>query len=99
MLKSRIDLEHGTWVLPRTGYEATNGEVKANEPTVARKPVSEFGSFTLDRLCCIVEEFSSHCLRRKMPGGGTLIEIPLAERVAEVPERFRITLADGGQPG
>ena len=28
MLKSRIDLEHGTWVLPRTGYAAENGAVR-----------------------------------------------------------------------
>lgn len=99
MLKSRIDLEHGTWVLPRTGYEATNGMVKANEPTVSGKPVSEFVSFTFDRLCCFVEEFSSHSLRRKMPGGITLTEIPIAERLAEVPERFRITLAVEGHAG
>ena len=98
MLKSRIDLEHGTWVLPGTGYAAENGEVKANEPTVAGKPVSEFVDYTFDRLCCFVEELSSHCLRRKMPGGVTLIEIPVANRVAEVPERFRIALEGGGQP-
>ena len=60
MLKSRIDLEHGTWVLPGTGYAAENGEVKANEPTVAGKPVAEFVDYTLDRLCCFVEELSSH---------------------------------------
>lgn len=98
MLKSRIDLEHGTWVLPRTNYAATNGAVKASEPTVAGRPVSKFVDFTFDRLCCFVEEFSSHCLRRKMPRGVALAEIPLAERTAEVPERFRITLAVGGQP-
>lgn len=98
MLKSRIDLEHGTWVLPRTGYAVANEAIKTNEPTVAGKPVSEFVDFTFDRLCCFVEEFSSHCLLRRMPGGVTLTEIPLAERVAEVPERFRITLADGGPP-
>lgn len=98
MLKSRIDLEHGTWVLPRTGYAAEKGAVKANEPTVAGKPVSEFVDFTFDRLCCLVEELSSHCLRRKMPGGVTLTEIPPANRVAEVPERFRIALENAGQP-
>jgi hypothetical protein len=98
MLKSRIDLEHGTWVLPGTGYAAENGAVKVNEPTVARKPVSEFVDYTFDRLCCFVEELSSHCLRRRMPAGVTLIEIPLANRVAEVPERFRIALEGGGQP-
>ncbi len=98
MLKSRIDLEHGTWVLPRTGYVAENGAVKASEPMVAGKPASEFVYFTFDRLCCFVEEVSSHCLRCKMPGGVTLTEIPLANRVAEVPERFRIALENGGQP-
>jgi len=45
-----------------------NGAVKANEPTVAGKPVSEFVNFTFDRLCCFVEELSSHCLRRKNAG-------------------------------
>lgn len=98
MLKSRIDLEHGTWVLPRTGYAVENGAVKAKEPTVVGKPVSKFVDFTFDRLCCFVEELSSHCLRRKMPGGVTLAEIPLANRVAEVPERFRIALEGDGQP-
>ena len=72
--------------------------VEANKPTVAGKPVSEFVDYTFDRLCCFVEELSSHCLRRKMPGGVTLIEIPVANRVAEVPERFRIALEGGGQP-
>lgn len=98
MLKSRIDLEHGTWVLSRTGYVAENGAVRANEPTVAGKPVSEFVDFTFDRLCCFVEELSSHCLRGKMPEGVMLTEIPLANRVAEVPERFRVGLENGGQP-
>jgi hypothetical protein len=97
MLKSRIDLEHGTWVLPRTTYVAANGAVRVNEPAVAGKPMSEFVDFTFDRLCCFVEEFSAHCLRRKMPIGIILTEIPLNERVAEVPERFRITLAGDGQ--
>ena len=60
--------------------------------------MSEFVDFTFDRLCCFVEELSSHCLRRKMPGGVTLTEIPQANRVAEVPERVRIALADGGEP-
>lgn len=98
MLKSRIDLEHGTWVLPRIGYAIKNGAVKADEPTVAGKPVSEFVDFTFDRLCCFVEELSSHFLRRKLPGGVTLTELQLANRVAEVPERFRIALENGGQP-
>jgi hypothetical protein len=98
MLKSRIDLEHGTWVLPRPAYAAENGAVRTSEPTAAGKPVSEFVDFTFDRLCCFVEEMSSHCLRCKMPGGVTLTEIPLANRVPEVPERFRIALEDGGEP-
>ena len=98
MLKSRIDLEHGTGYFPRIGYAVENGGVKAIEPTVDGKRVSEFVDFTFDRLCCFVEELSSHCLRCKMPKGVTLTEIPPANRVSEVPERFRIALKDGGQP-
>lgn len=98
MLKSRIDLEHGTWVLPGTGYAAENGEVKANEPTVAGKPVSEFVDYTFDRLCCFVEELSSHCLRRKMPGGVTLIEIPVATESRKYRSGFELRWRAAGSP-
>lgn len=96
MLKNRIDLEHGTWVLPRTTYRADGSGVKAGEPSIADKSVSEFVEFTFDRLCCFVEELTAHCLRRRMPPGVTLTELPLAQRSPEAPERFQITLAAGG---
>lgn len=98
LMKSRIDLEHGTWVLPRVSYMPAATSTKAVEPLVAGKPISEFAKFSLDRLMCFVEEFTCHCLRRRMPSGMTITEVPIAARAAEAPERFRVTLATGGFP-
>ena len=39
-----------------------------------------------------------HCLQRRQPTGITVTEILLARRLAEAPERFRVTLANGGMP-
>ena len=39
-----------------------------------------------------------HCLQRRQPTGITVTEILLARRLAEAPERFRVTLANGGTP-
>ena len=38
-----------------------------------------------------------HCLQRRLPTGITVTEILLARRLEE-PERFRVTLANGGMP-
>jgi hypothetical protein len=97
-MKSRIDLEHGTWVLPRVQYQPYGTGTKAVEPAVASKPISEFVQFSFDRLARFVEEFTCHCLQQNMPPGITITEIPMAERTAEAPERFRLTLAIGGLP-
>jgi hypothetical protein len=98
LMKSRIDLEHGTWVLPRVAYQPSGTSMIAVEPMVAGQPISEFVRFSFDRLACFVEEFTCHCLQRRMPSGITIAEIPLSKRTAEAPERFRLTLAEGGLP-
>jgi hypothetical protein len=46
--------------------------------------------------CCFVEEFTCHCLRRRLPTGLDITEVALANRSPEAPERFQITLSDGG---
>ncbi len=95
---ARNDLEHSTSVLPRISYTVVGNAVSANEPQVAGKPITEFVDFSFDRLCCFVEEFACHCLRFRMPNGITITEVPLANRPAEIPERFQITLTQGGLP-
>jgi hypothetical protein len=100
LLKCRIELEHGTWVLPRVTYApapATAG-MRAEEPLVAGQRIRDFVSSSFDRLISFVEDFASHCMQRRMPAGITITEIARADRPAEAPERFRITLAEGGLP-
>ena len=39
-----------------------------------------------------------HCLQQRLPTGIIVTEILLARRLAEAPERFRVTLANRGMP-
>ena len=98
LVKSRIDLEHNNWSLPRVTYNTSGANVVAVEPLVAGQPVTEFVQVMLDRVCCFVENIIAHCLQKKMPAPITITKIPLAERRSEAPERFQLTLAVGGQP-
>jgi hypothetical protein len=98
LIKSRIDLEHNNWSLPRVTYNTSGANVVAIEPLVADQPVTEFAQEILDRVCCFVEEVTAHCIQRKMAAPITITEIPLAERRSEAPERFQLTLTVGGQP-
>lgn len=98
LMEKRIALEHHAWMLPPIVYSDTANGIKADESLISGQPVSEFVKFMLDRLACFVEEFTAHCLQRRMPAEITITEIPLAHRLAETPERFRVTLAHGGMP-
>jgi hypothetical protein len=98
LMKARNDLEHSTAVLPRIEYHPAGRTLTVREPHLQGKPIAEFVNHILDRLCCFVEEFACHCLRKLMPEGITVTEIPLANRPREIPERFQVTLAQGGLP-
>jgi len=98
LLNSRNALEHQRIILPRVTYSHDPGGTRVNEPLISGQPVSQFANFTMDRLCCFVEEISAHCFQKCMPQGVTITEIPLPEREAEKLERFQITLTPGGMP-
>lgn len=97
LIKSRNDLEHNNWSLPRVAYDPSGVNIAAVEPLIAGQPVTEFVQAMLDRVCCFVEEVTAHCIQKRMAAPITITEIPLAERRPEAPERFRPTLAIGGQ--
>src|SRR5207249_1350565 len=97
LVRSRNAMHEG-WMLSRVAYSHTDGRAIAHEPSIADQRVAEFVKFMLDRLSCFVEEMTAHCLQRLMPAGITIAEIALAQRLAEAPERFRVTLAMGGLP-
>jgi hypothetical protein len=95
---TRNAVEHEGWTLPRVLYRRTADGVQATEPQIAGRPATEFASFIFDRLACFVEEVTAHLLMRKFPALMALAEIPLPDRKEDVPERFRLTLANGGMP-
>ncbi len=94
----RNKVEHEGWVLPRPGYRESAGRIEMIEPEAEGQPVSEFVEYTLDRLCCFVEEVTVYGLRTKMDASLSVAEVSLPERDPTVPERFRPALAFGGTP-
>ena len=89
-------MEHTASVLPKIQYSQSGSSIQAHEPQLTHEQVTEFVKFMMDRLACFVEEVTAHCLQAKMPAGLSIREIPLAQRVPEVPERFQNTLKGGG---
>jgi hypothetical protein len=93
----RNDLEHEIWQFPRVTYVIDAGIVVPSEPKISNEPVTELVEFLFDRIECFFEEMIVHMLQRNLPSEMTLTEIAPAARTAEAPERFRITLALGGE--
>jgi hypothetical protein len=62
-----------------------------------RQSVNLIGSIGICAVSCFFEEMIAHMLQRKLPEGMTLTELPRMSRTPEAPERFRITLATGGE--
>jgi hypothetical protein len=98
LIQTRNAIDHEGWALPRIEYKARNGRVASTQPLIDGQPTVEFVEFMLDRLSCFVEDFTAHCLQSRMPHGVTIAELTLAERPGECPERFRLTLREGGLP-
>lgn len=98
LLDARNAVEHKGWTLPRIVYARTDTRVTATEPLISGEPASAFAASILDRLACFVEEITAHCMQRQLPTGITVTELPRASRPTEMPERFRLTVADGGMP-
>lgn len=78
-------------------YSAEDAGVRATEPEISGERVTDLVDFLLDRTLCFFEEMIAHVLQRRLPVGSTITEIALNLRAAEAPERFRITLAQGGE--
>ena len=98
LIASRNAIEHEGWILPKVRYMEASGIIRAEEPEVSGQKVSEFVKFIMDRLNCFVEDVTAHCLQAEMPEDISVTEIPISQREAELPERFRLTLTEGGMP-
>jgi hypothetical protein len=96
LVESRNAIEHKGWTLPRVVYSQKGSGIATAEPEISGEPFTTFIDFMLDRLCCFVEEFTAHCLQRRMVPEITITELPIAKRAEELPERFRLTLGAGG---
>lgn len=98
LINSRNDVEHDGWILPKIRYRQVSGVIHADETEISGQKVSDFVRVVTDRLNCFVEEITAHCLKARMPASLTLTEIPLSQRDPAMPQRFQVTLANGGMP-
>jgi hypothetical protein len=97
LLLMRNDLEHGTSPAPKVSYALDNSPIRAEEPRIDSKPITEYANEVLDRICCFVEEITIFCLTRKLPRGFEIAEVPLTERDPIAPSRFHATVTPGGR--
>lgn len=98
LISSRNAIEHEGWILPKMRYVEVSGIIRADEPEISGQKVSDFVKFIMDRLMCFVEEVTAHCLKAQMPAGISVTEIPLSQRESDIPQRFQLTLTNGGMP-
>ena len=97
LIEARNAIEHVGWSLPRVSYTQTPDGFRAAEPMVAGQPVTQFNRHMFDRLCCCIEDVVAHALSARLPEGMALTEIALADRTADAPERFALSVVVGGR--
>lgn len=97
LVLTRNNLEHGTIPSPKVSYMLDSFPVRAEEPRFEGQPITEFTNKVLERICCFVEEIAVFCLRRNLPRGFEVTEVPLAERDPSIPVRFHVTVIPGGR--
>jgi hypothetical protein len=98
LVLTRNDLEHGSISSPEVAYAVDRTTVRVEEPQFCGKPVTQFTSDVLDRVCCFAEELVVHSLRKHLPVGFDITEVSIAERDPSIPERFQVTVKPGGRP-
>jgi hypothetical protein len=98
LMECRNAIEHKGWKLAKIKYSGAGGTVRAEEPEVAGEKLTAFVTYTLDRVICLVEDVTLHCLKAHMPPGISMTEINKSDRDSEIPLRFQITPASGGMP-
>jgi hypothetical protein len=93
LARSRIALEHESWIFPPIRYfEEYGGGVSAKEPLIEGLTISEFGTHMFDRVACFVEDLTVFGIQKYVHQGLAIAEIPLSERAPELPVRFRMAL-------
>src|SRR3989338_984278 len=98
LIESRNAIEHSGWTLPKIRYFEVSGTIHADEPEISGQKVSGFVKFMMNRLSCFIQEVTVHCLKAKMPAGISVMEFPSSQRKIENPQRFQLTLTNGGMP-
>lgn len=95
LVEARNGLDHGGWRLEITPIAEAGGKVSVTEPTINGVAVTQWVASVVDRIACFVEDVTVHCIQQRFGIGIALAEIPLAERDAEMPVRFKPIAIDG----
>jgi hypothetical protein len=97
LVLTRNNLEHGTIPSPKVSYSIDSFPLQVGEPQFAGRPITQFTIDVLGRVCCFCEELIVHGLRKQLPKGFEITEVPFAERDPTAPVRFQVTIASGGR--
>lgn len=96
LVTTRNNLDHGDWTLQSAAVTDVSGRVVVIEPSIEGTPVTKWVTEMTDRILCFVEDVIAHGIQKRLGPDLTLAEIPVANRVPEMPLRFRNTIAGGG---
>ncbi len=97
LVEQRNDVDHHGWRLPLVRYRRDGDRIEADAPLVRGEPVDSYVEGVMDRVCCAVEEVTTHLLGRLLPVGLVIHEVPVNCRDVNLPTRFEVTLATGGK--
>jgi hypothetical protein len=98
LVTTRNNLDHGDWTLQVAAVADAAGRVAVTEPAIDGTSVTKWVADMTDRVLCFVEDVIAHGIQQRLAHGITLAEIPVAQRVPEMPLRFGNTITGGGLP-
>lgn len=89
-------IDHELKELDNIEYIENFDQIRAKEPHILDRPITEYVKFIFDRLICFTEDILTYCLKRRLPYGISVFEIPRLHRNHEMPLRFRLGLIVDG---
>jgi hypothetical protein len=98
-LISRSDAIGKGWTLPEASYDVVvGGKVELIEPQIDGVGVRQYTEKTFNRVATFAENVIAYGLKSCLKPPFAIFEIPRAERSPDHPKRFRVGIAERGEP-
>lgn len=96
LVNLRNEREHAGWIFPSVNYIQNDKQLFIQEPVFHNKAVSEYITFISNSLLSFVENLTVFSFKQVLRSPMIIIEIPITERDATIPTRFRVSIENQG---